>query len=436
MSDSASSTSTNAWLLAGTFGTYTLGGLGLFLLGRWLFTRDGYGKRLSTTIYSVASLVRVSDHDFIAAAGLDAHAFVRGYAIGFKLTLLFIPAGWFVLVPVYASGADDDGAAAGDLADISMGHVKQGSDFLWLSVAMVYMLTAFTLLILYREFACFVAHRQRVLRAADDPQCRAVFVRELPKALGTPSQLAHYFATVYGELEAVVPIFAVPGMDAWVARRAAVAQELEGALSARDPDARPSAAAASAAAASGLWPRALASCGCGVGRTDQQIVALKRELDALNGRVSSAQSEVRRRMQTSTPALGHGGGDSAPQAGKGAAAVRDRCRAATVVFKTAAAATLATRTPLTLDALSLMVSPASDWRDVDWQQFELQWSAARTRQLLAVAAVWWLNLVWAVPSAAVSSLGNVTTVEVSVEASACTCPDSTHSLARGSLTAR
>jgi hypothetical protein len=152
--------------LVGQLGTYLATAVGMVVVSSWVYKFHGsgtvHGKAAGKNIYSVLDLIKMPDRDFIAAAGLNAHVFVRTYLLGVKLTALFIPAGWCILVPVYASVANDGEI---DLLQVlSASHVPQDDERLSGPVVTTYILSAITMVLFFREFRYFVSLRQAEIR--------------------------------------------------------------------------------------------------------------------------------------------------------------------------------------------------------------------------------------------------------------------------------
>lgn len=129
----------------------------------------------------------VKDNEVFEYAGMDAVVHLRFLKLCFKISLVLLPYGIIVLIPVnYFGGEDLHG-----LDKIALSNISIGSPKVWAHVVAAWVYTLIICFLLYQEWKAFISYRQEFLSRGMAHQY-AVLVRDLPEQVSA-RQMKYYF---------------------------------------------------------------------------------------------------------------------------------------------------------------------------------------------------------------------------------------------------
>ncbi|KAG7383380.1 hypothetical protein PHYPSEUDO_003696 [Phytophthora pseudosyringae] len=186
-------------------------GLILFECLRRRFRRAYDSRRQEEDVFNVSSLssrrdglfrwvpagFRVSDDEILQRCGLDTLTFLRFLRLGQKLALLAVVCS-AVLFPLYATAKQPptNRASIDPLTRISMSNLPEGSDRLWAPTVVAFVMAAYAMRLLVKEYKLYVRCRHEVLGRMEAPQY-SVLVNDLPLHLRTRQTLEKYMAKIF-----------------------------------------------------------------------------------------------------------------------------------------------------------------------------------------------------------------------------------------------
>jgi hypothetical protein len=150
-----------------------------------------------------------------------------------KLTLLFMPYAFFVLVPLNATSTywERSSTKITSYFRWTVSNIAPESQKLWGHVGGMFLLSVMLIYLIDQELHYFQELRYRFLRERQ-PHRRTVIVEQIPPDLRSAAQLALYFATMYphGSVAHVALVLPAHKLEELVERRMVALQNLEHAL--------------------------------------------------------------------------------------------------------------------------------------------------------------------------------------------------------------
>ena len=140
------------------------------------------GKLPNNLLGWLVPALKVKDEEILRYLGLDALMFLRLLRLCFIFTVLILPYGLIVALPVNYHGgvSDTDGTMAG-LDRLTMGNVEAKSNLLLVHFIGVWMYTLVILYFLYREYVAYQRFRQQSLSNGDKYRHRyLVMLQDIP----------------------------------------------------------------------------------------------------------------------------------------------------------------------------------------------------------------------------------------------------------------
>lgn len=117
----------------------------------------------------------VKDSEVFQYAGIDALVHMRFLKLCFKISLVLLPYGLIVLIPInYFGGEELQG-----LDRIALSNIKLKSSMVWAHVVAAWLYTLIICYLFHQEWKAFISYRQQFLRQGFANQY-AVLVRDLP----------------------------------------------------------------------------------------------------------------------------------------------------------------------------------------------------------------------------------------------------------------
>ena len=133
------------------------------------------GKRAESFFSWLLPAFVVKDQEVFQYAGIDAVVHMRFLKLCFKISLVLLPYGIAVLIPVnYFGGGDLNG-----LDKIALSNIALKSPKVWAHVVAAWVYTLIICYLLYQEWKTFIVYRQEFLSRGMGHQY-AVLVRDLP----------------------------------------------------------------------------------------------------------------------------------------------------------------------------------------------------------------------------------------------------------------
>ena len=145
------------------------------------------------------ALLRLSDEQLLAQAGLDALVFLRLFRLGARLfgllSLLLCPSLGRLFWTSAGAQADAQGQQTAWVTAVSLGNVRRGSPRLWYPLAAAYLVTALTLAMLRVEYKVVAVLRLRELCSREaTPEAFALLCLDIPSfetREGSPESSVH-----------------------------------------------------------------------------------------------------------------------------------------------------------------------------------------------------------------------------------------------------
>ncbi|RHY26635.1 hypothetical protein DYB32_007438 [Aphanomyces invadans] len=176
----------------------------------------------------VLPALRVSDDEIVDACGLDSLCLLRFIRLGRKVAMCGIILSG-VLFPVYAT-AQWTRNDVSTLERIAVNILRENDHRFWAAVVAMYVVSAYTLHLLHREYKDFVARRHHLL-SQPHVQQYSVVIRDLPKQLRTCESLKKYLNHLFPHaIHSVVVAVDCKPLEKLVAKREHCRRQLERAL--------------------------------------------------------------------------------------------------------------------------------------------------------------------------------------------------------------
>ena len=118
---------------------------------------------------------RISDEEIYDFAGLDIFVYLRFVRLCLKISVVILPYGLLVLIPLNISGS----ANLKGMATLTLGHLEPKSDKLWAHLVGVWFYSLLLYYLLYKEWETFTHYRQIYLRKGYEEQY-SILVKDLP----------------------------------------------------------------------------------------------------------------------------------------------------------------------------------------------------------------------------------------------------------------
>lgn len=134
-----------------------------------------------------------SDDDVFYYAGIDALMYLRFMKLCLKISLVILPYGLAVLLPLNYYG----GNKLSELEELAMSNLKQGSSKMWAHLLGIWVYTLVMLYLLLEEWKVYSVYRQEHLAKGYQNQY-VVLVRDLP---GKVSQFRNYLLECFFSID-------------------------------------------------------------------------------------------------------------------------------------------------------------------------------------------------------------------------------------------
>ncbi|KAK3701719.1 hypothetical protein QZH41_018872 [Actinostola sp. cb2023] len=152
--------------------------------------------------------LRATNDDIFNYSGMDALVLIRFLRLCLVMSLIILPYGIVVLLPLHVHGGLD----LEQLDQLTMSNVKAGSPKVWAHLIAVWVYTVVLCYLLYREWKIYIEYRQRYL-AKGLKHHYAVLVRDLPAKLQDNESLKTYLEQLFpGQVDDVAVI---ENLDDW-----------------------------------------------------------------------------------------------------------------------------------------------------------------------------------------------------------------------------
>ncbi|KAI9980331.1 hypothetical protein PInf_026411 [Phytophthora infestans] len=197
-----------------------------------IFNMSTLNSRSDGLFHWVPAGFRVSDDEILQRCGLDTMTFLRFLRLGQKLALLAVGCS-AVLFPLYATAAQPrvKQGLVDPLTRISMSNLPEGNDRLWAPTVVAFIMAAYAMRLLIREYKLYVRYRHEVLGRMEAPQY-SVLVNDLPLHLRTRQTLEIYMSKIFpSSIRNVYVALECATLEMLVDRREKVRGALEHALS-------------------------------------------------------------------------------------------------------------------------------------------------------------------------------------------------------------
>lgn len=142
------------------------------------------GKRDQSFFSWLLPAFCVKDREVFQYAGIDAVVHMRFLKLCFKISLVLMPYGIIVLIPVNYFGGED----LLGLDRIAVSNISPGSPKVWAHVVATWIYTLIICYLLHQEWREFIIYRQEFLSQGMGNQY-AVLVRDLPTKVNTCQHL-------------------------------------------------------------------------------------------------------------------------------------------------------------------------------------------------------------------------------------------------------
>ena len=133
------------------------------------------GKRSQSFFSWLFPAIFVKDKEVFQYAGIDAVVHMRFLKLCFKISLVLLPYGIIVLIPVNYFGGED----LGGLDKLALSNITPKSPKVWAHVVAAWIYTLVICYLLHQEWKTFIVYRQEYLSQGSGYQY-AVLVRDLP----------------------------------------------------------------------------------------------------------------------------------------------------------------------------------------------------------------------------------------------------------------
>jgi hypothetical protein len=140
-----------------------------------LETRFPLGKLPHSFLAWFIPALMAKDDDVFLYAGIDAMVYIRFLKLCVKISLVIMPYGLAVLLPLNLYGGVD----LTGLSKLTMSNLKEHSQKMWAHFAAVWVYTLVICYMLYEEWRVFIVYRQEYLAKGLHHQY-AVIIRDLP----------------------------------------------------------------------------------------------------------------------------------------------------------------------------------------------------------------------------------------------------------------
>ena len=181
----------------------------------------------------VLPVLRVSDEDMIAIAGMDAYVHLRFIKLCFRIVVLCTFFGSVILCPLYATSLEDVNTNNEGITLFSMANIPQGSKRLWAPWICAYLFTFIFLYCIHKEYENFAKVRVHYFQTGDPrlptQQNYSVLVENIPTEYRTSPKLKELFESFFGDCVACAHVATIlTPLDSLVADRKALLVKLEG----------------------------------------------------------------------------------------------------------------------------------------------------------------------------------------------------------------
>ncbi|XP_032233382.2 CSC1-like protein ERD4 [Nematostella vectensis] len=157
------------------------------------------GKLPNSSFAWIMPAFMANDDDIFFYSGIDAFVYIRFMKLCFKISLILLPYGIAVLLPLNHYGGMD----ATGLDKLTMSNIKERSPKLWAHLVAVWGYTLVICYLLYEEWRVYVLYRQEHLSKGLRSQY-TVFVSELPTQLQDEDSMKAYVEKLFpGQVEDV-----------------------------------------------------------------------------------------------------------------------------------------------------------------------------------------------------------------------------------------
>lgn len=181
------------------------------------------GKRAQSFFSWLSPAFVVKDKEVFHYAGIDAVIHMRFLKLCFKISVVLLPYGIIVLIPVnYFGGGDLHG-----LDKIALSNIEPKSPKVWAHVVAAWVYTLVICYLLYQEWKTFIGYRQEYLSQGMGHQY-AVLVRDLPAKLKDHESMKGYVGDLFpDQVEDVVIVEDLTKWQELVDERNALKWKLE-----------------------------------------------------------------------------------------------------------------------------------------------------------------------------------------------------------------
>ncbi|XP_048589618.1 CSC1-like protein HYP1 [Nematostella vectensis] len=314
-------------------------------------------QKYNNSFFGWLLLSKAADDDTIfEEAGIDALVYMRFIKLCIKISIVLLPYGIVVLIPLNVYGGLEKPLSGLDV--LTMSNLAEKASKGWAHLIAVWGYTLIICYLLYQEWGVYISYRQKHL-AVGLPNQYAVFVRELSPKLLDKSILSKYMEALFpGQVsEAII----VQNLKKWVAligKHDAAVLSLE--------------KARHQLLTKGDRPKHRPKC-CGE-KTDS-ITFHENNLKVMQGRLEDE-------LRCDHPSI----------------------PCAFIVFKSLQSASVAAQVLWDEDGMLMNVQPAPDKDDVIWGNLTVVLASRLARSIVSWGIIFALMFFWAIPTGFVSSL--------------------------------
>lgn len=166
------------------------------------------GKRTPSIFSWILPAFFVKDNEVFRYAGIDALVHMRFLKLCLKISLVLLPYGIIVLIPVnYFGGGDLQG-----LDRIALSNIEVKSSMVWAHVVAVWIYTLIICYLFHQEWKAFICYRQQFLSQGLAHQY-AVLVRDLPAKLKDTESMKDYVKELFPDQ--VEDVVVVKDLNKW-----------------------------------------------------------------------------------------------------------------------------------------------------------------------------------------------------------------------------
>lgn len=206
--------------------------VGALLLGIFVIFRNApiYCPRLHKRLVSAKQWLSLPDDEVIGIVGLDAYILLRFLKFFALIMSVAATIGLIVLVPLYASGRDEDGVQG--ISRLSLANVKHGDIRLHATMLFSYMFTLLFLHLIGDEYKVFAKLRQRHMSQVEGDKALqhlySIRVENIPLEHRTSEKLKALFEKIFPrDVHSAVVAATLTSLHPLLKTRALILSELE-----------------------------------------------------------------------------------------------------------------------------------------------------------------------------------------------------------------